>query len=241
MHKVYWMTRGTKIPNFLYKCFFSLIFVAQSRKTVEKVIQQKENRVHRTSKIIKSTQRYRSGHQHYYRQYLPDISSFPSSPKHKATTCSIYWRPATSVSNTHHATTSFTSTPFHSFSSSHSSSPSPSPSSSPSSFSPPSSTSSSPQFSPYSSAPVASTTSSDWQIPSVVSHEEFSASDCQDTPSSSIDYGQLSTVSTYQTPVFSYAECYFGTSYYQSSFSGDGYPSVIVPVLDTRKATNITV
>ena len=40
--------------------FFS--FFAKHRKSVEKSTQQKKNRGHQTSKIVKSTQSYRNGH-----------------------------------------------------------------------------------------------------------------------------------------------------------------------------------
>lgn len=164
--------------------------------------------------------------------HSPDIPCFLSNSEHKATTSSIHSPPPTPVLNTHHTTTPscFTSTPYYPSSSSHSPSPPSSPSLSSSSHSSLSSSSSSPQLSPPSSAPVASATSSDYSKPSVVSHEESSTSDCQGTPSSSIDYRQLTTVSTYYTPNSSHADCYAWTSNNSSSFSVDGYLSFVVSI-----------
>lgn len=128
--------------------------------------------------------------------HLPDVPYSTSNSEHKATSSSIYSPPNTPVSNTHHTATPscFTSSP------SHPSSSSPSPPSPPSPFSSshssPSSSSSSPQFSPQSSASVTSTSSSDSYELSLVFYEESSTPDCHDTPSSSIDYRQLTTVST---------------------------------------------
>ena len=46
-----------------------LHFFAKGRKSVEKVIHQKKNRSHRTSKIVKSRQSYDNVHLPYHRSF----------------------------------------------------------------------------------------------------------------------------------------------------------------------------